>query len=136
MILTGNRTERDKGNLWCGGFCKRSRCFHTLMDKYLSAAFGRRQALAAAASRILGGLTPCTGCSFPVCAKNCRGEACTQAICPAVVRATATGKRDSTTAVLVLVDYWRQSDVSDCSRTHPCSEKLMTINKNYPELLG
>lgn len=72
-MLTGNGTERDKGNLCCVGICKRSCCFYNIMDKYLSTAFVKRQALAAAASKIPGGPIPSNGCSFPICAKKCRG---------------------------------------------------------------
>lgn len=74
MMLTGNGTERDKGGLCCVGICKRSRCFYNITAKYLSTAFVKRQALAAAASKIPGGPIPSNGCSFPVCAKKNAGE--------------------------------------------------------------
>lgn len=74
MMLTGNGTERDKGGLCCVGICKRSRCFYNITAKYLSTAFVKRQALAAAASKIPGGPLPSNGCSFPVCAKKNAGE--------------------------------------------------------------
>lgn len=114
-MLTGNGTERDKGGLCCVGICKRSRCFYNITAKYLSTAFVKRQALAAAASKIPGGPIPSNGCSFPVCAKKTQGsEACAQAIGPAVVCATATGERNSRIGALVLMEaeWWRKQNSS------------------------
>lgn len=59
-----------------------------------------------------------------------------QAMCPAVVRAAATREewRDGCVGADVILEA--KSGVSNCSKTHPCSEKLMTINESHTEFLG
>lgn len=131
MMLTGNGTERDKGGLCCVGICKRSRCFYNITAKYLSTAFVKRQALAAAASKIPGGPLPSNGCSFPVCAKKNAGE---------------WGLRWSNRPSCgVCHCYWREEQQDRCvgadggwmvaqAKLISALKKLMTINENYFEL--
>lgn len=106
------------------------------MAKYLSGALARRQALAAAAMRSRGARPLAMDAPFQPVPKSAGLRPALKQYAQLWCVPPLPEREQSDGGVGADVLLEAKSGVSDCSRTHPCSEKPMTINESHPEFLS